>query len=194
MPEEDGRKIDLLVVGANSVPNSLPLKDTLDYVDANGLIAIAEHPYLEAHRGMGERLLETHIGRFAAIEGFNSQVILPEWMTKVPLVGSKLSAGSKEANTRAIMASWKFKKPYVATSDAHRFEDAGLSHIQYEEDLDTTSEEAFLRQLGNRVRSGAFKTVENYAGVRDWFVWTRIFRRGMKSGRVVDQYIPSNEF
>lgn len=194
MTEENGKKYDLLVVGSNEVPNGRTFEDTLKYGQDRGLILIAEHPYVETHRGMGKKLLEKYIGEFDAIEGFNSQAIFPNWMTKLPKVGAMFSRAGKKLNQKAKESARYFHQPYIATSDAHRIEDLGISYISWIGELDNSSEDKFLTELKDKIGSGNFKTTENDESMIDWFRWISIFKKGIASGKVVDEYIPSNQF
>ena len=194
MPEENGKKYDLLVVGSNQIPNAMSFNDTLNYGKDHGLIQIAEHPYIETHRGIGEELLEEHIKDFDAIEGHNSQAIFSSWTTRLPVVGGLLSRAGKEMNEKARQIACRYNKPWIATSDAHRIEDLGISHIQWESEIDDSNETRFFGNLKTRIHTGAFKPIINYEKMLAWFSWISTFQKGIRSGRIKDEYIPSYEF
>jgi predicted metal-dependent phosphoesterase TrpH len=167
--------------------------ETLKWATDEGLITIAEHPYVESHRGMGKELLEKYIGEFSAIEGHNSQAIFSNWITKLPKIGKVFSRAGRELNERAKQTARDFDIPYVATSDAHRIEDLGLSYIEWVGKIDDSSEEKFIEYLRLSVEHGDFRTKENYENIFDWFNWVRIFQKGIKSGEVKNEYICSKE-
>ena len=191
MPKENGNRYDLLVVGSNQVPNDMPFRDTLNYCSDNGLISIAEHPYVETHRGMGQALLERHIEKFDAIEGHNSQAIFKNWTTKIPVIGGLLSKAGKNLNLKAKIFAIGNEKPYIATSDAHRIEDLGISYIEWIDNIKNTSEEKFIQDLRARIKSGDFGNMERYESTLSWFKWVLTFQRGIRPGKVQDIYIPS---
>jgi len=193
MPEEDGKRFDLLVVGSNQVPNSMNFRDTLKYCSDKGLTRIAEHPLVESHRGMGRQRLEKYIEQFDAVEGFNAQAIFPRALTRIPIVGSGFfSRAGRESNEEAKKVAREYEKPYVANSDAHRIKDLGISNIEWAGKVDDRSEEGFLADLKERVSSGRFKTVEKYMNVVGWCKWVTTFQRGLKQ-KIEEAYIPSNE-
>src|SRR3989344_5081906 len=101
MPREDGKDFDLLMIGSNSIPDRLSFSNTLSYGEVHGLIQIAEHPFVETHRGMGKERLERYIDKFDAIEGHNAQTAFPSWVTKLPVIGSALSRAGRELNEKA---------------------------------------------------------------------------------------------
>ena len=194
MPKEGENRHDLLVVGSNEVPNGMTFRDTLLYGQDRGLIQIAEHPYVETHRGMGRELLEEHINDFDAIEGHNSQAVFYKWITKLPKIGAMFSRAGRELNEKAKATARKYGKPYVATSDAHRIEDLGISYIEWEGNINDSSENSFFTQLKEQIRTGNFRTVEYYEPLLTWFKWIRTFQKGISSRKIVDEYIPSNKF
>lgn len=181
MPREDGKKYDLLVVGSNGVPNGLRVGDTLEYCKDRGLFRGAEHPLIESHRGLGEELLGRHIDEFDAIEGFNAQAVFPVALTKLPVVGRGFfSRAGRELNEKAKQVAREYGKPYIATSDAHRIEDLGVSHIEWTGTLEDSSEEGFLTGLREIIRSGDFRTIERYVGVVGWGRWVATFQLGVR--------------
>ncbi len=159
MPKEKGKEYDLLVIGSNQVPNSMSFGDTLKYGKDHGLIQIAEHPYVETHRGMGRELLEKYMKYFDAIEGHNSQVIFPKSATKLPKIGSILSRAGRELNNKAQETAKKYNKPWIATSDAHRIEDLGISYIEFES---SNAGEKLFDDLINKIHSNQFHNSCNY--------------------------------
>lgn len=193
MPIEDGKKFDILVVGSNKIPNGMPIKDTLNYGEDNGLIRIAEHPFVETHRGMGEKLLEKYVDDFDAIEGHNSQMIFRYFTTKVPFFGKSFSHFGRELNFEAKVFALGHDKASVATSDAHRIQDAGLSYIEWQGKICDSNEEKFMKDLRNRIASGGFYTMERYESFLSWINWVIKFQKGIKSGKVVNEYVCSKE-
>ena len=186
MPSEDGKKMDILIVGSNKVPNGMSIKDTLKYGKERGLIRIAEHPYVESHGGIGKERLEMYAEDIDAVEGHNSQMIFRNFATVIPVLRKRFSEFSREQNLKAESWAWVNNKPCVATSDAHRIEDAGLSYIEWEGKIDDSSEEKFMRSLRNRVSYGSFNTLEKYESLLNWVNWVWKFQKGIKSGEIND--------
>lgn len=179
MIQEGGQKFDMLVVGSNRVPNFRTFRDTLAYGKDHGLIQIAEHPFVIGHQGMGPRRLEEHAEEFDAFEGLNGQLIFPRWIKHVPAIGGRLAKYSKEMNDLAIAAAERHRKPWIATSDAHRIEDLGIGYIFWNGLIDESSDANLIRQLRSRVRGGHFKKHQSYEPVSGWFSWTRTFTNGL---------------
>ncbi|MEK6928498.1 MAG: PHP-associated domain-containing protein [Nanoarchaeota archaeon] len=197
VPKEDGKDFDLLVVGANNVPDKLSFSDTLSYCSDNGLIQIAEHPFLETHQGMGKERLEKYIHRFDAIEGHNAQAIFRSLATHLPVVGSMLSRAGRELNEKAKASAKEYGKPYVANSDAHCIEDLGIAYNQWGGEMDAKSEYQFLKNLKDCIRSGQFIVHEGYEPIISWLKWVSTFQRGVKENKGIssqEKYIPSNKF
>ena len=72
--------------------------------------------------------------------GHNSQLIFPV-PSYVPLLGNYRRGLNKEIQEFAD----DHNKPWIATSDAHRIQDAGLSYIEFDsQHLDTSSGNKFL--------------------------------------------------
>src|SRR3989338_1683307 len=196
MPEEDGQKFDVLIVGTNRIESGRSFERTLRCEDEHQIIKIAEHPYVETHRGMGGERLEKYLDYFDAIEGHNSQARFSSWITKLPLIGSTFSRAGKELNEKAKAIAKEFGKPSVATSDAHRIEDAGISYNEWDGKINDENEEIFFEQLRNKIKIGSFRTVERYEPLIAWLRWVATFQRGVKdkSRFAAEEYIPSNIF
>ncbi|MCU0642454.1 MAG: hypothetical protein MUF61_02650 [archaeon] len=154
------------------------LIDTLLYCDYNGLTQIAEHPFALSHFGMGERVLENHLKYYDAVEGHNSQLCLPAFMSSFPVVGNYTRTQNEKAKQFAI----SHKKPYVATSDGHRVCDVGISYINTKDAIGTASESKFLSDLKAAVHSGRFTTHEGYESLARWINWVAKFKIGTSLG------------
>jgi predicted metal-dependent phosphoesterase TrpH len=152
--------IDYLVIGTNQIPNHKPLEYTVKLVQDNGFVGVAEHVFCTAHGGMGEKQLETLLGYIEAIEGHNSQLIMP------------FGNYARKLNKQAIHYALKNEKPWIATSDGHRIRDVGISYIEFDEELiDTSSEEKFLETLQAIIASRQFTqhcAYQNFFGWCDW--------------------------
>lgn len=164
---EDSKRFDHLVIGSNQVPNKRALKDTIAYARDHGLIQIAEHPFVLNHYGIGRARLLEHLTDFDAIEGFNAQVL---W----------LCGGY---NVQAKACAREYQKPAIAVSDAHRIEDAGLSHIVFYETLDTRNESTFFHSLKKMLCEEKFETVENFEPLRDWIRWAPLLQWGIRAAK-----------
>ncbi len=175
---EKGKRLDHLVVGSNSVPNDMGLLDTLMYCDYNGLIQIAEHPFALSHFGMGEKVLETHLGYYDAVEGHNSQLCLPAFMSGLPVVGNYTRTQNRKAKDFAAVHN----KPYVATSDGHRVDDVGISYINTLNQINDASEEQFIGGLKRAIKDKRFTVHEEYEPLGRWLNWVSKFKIGTTLG------------
>jgi len=176
---EGGKRYDHLVIGSNQVPNGKPLLETLEYCKENRLIQILEHPFYESHFGLGERLAEEYLKYYDAVEGHNSQMTWPEWLSWVPMVGK----ANKGVNTRAKKFAWKHSLPWIADSDGHRIKDVGISNIEFSESrLDVSNEEKLLASLKRLIRQDNFENNPGYQTIPDWLSWTGQFIYGVAKG------------
>ncbi len=172
---ENGARYDHLVVGSNQIPNSLSMDSTMALCRDAGLVQILEHPNCEKHFGLG-RLAEKYASAADAVEGHNSQMILPRCLAHLPILG----AYNHSVNDQAKDFAKKFGKPYIATSDAHRFGDTGVSYIEFPDALlDLSSGPALLGSLKKVVHSGEFQVHESYPSLVSWFAWTIPFGIGL---------------
>lgn len=173
---EKGKRIEHLVVGNNEVPNFMPLKDALKFGKDYGLIQVVEHPLCEVHGGMGKKLMKNHIEDYDAIEGHNSQLVWGWPFSWLPVFGSF----AKNLNGRTQKVAEECKKPWIATSDAHQIEDAGLSYIKFEKEIDTSSDETIIKGLREIIISNDFENVCNYESYSSWINWVSKFVWGIK--------------
>lgn len=196
MAQEDGRKFDILVVGTNQVPNFKSILETLLTIRYSGNIAIAEHPYVETHRGMGEDKLEENLKGFHAIEGHNSQALFYSWLARVPKIGGFFSRAGRDANRKAKEFAEKHKVPYIATSDAHRIEDLGASYISLDKNEIDSAGENFVAVLREAIIGKRFTTTEKYVGLIGWLKWVSTFQRGIndKSRDNNEKFVLSADF
>lgn len=161
---ENGKRFDHLVIGSNQVPNKRTLRDTIAYGLDNGLIQIAEHPFVLNHYGIGRARLLEHLADFDALEGFNAQVL---WLV----------AGY---NVQAKAFAREYQRPAIAVSDAHRIEDAGLSHVAFHSAPDTRNEGAFFQSLKKLLREGSFETVEEFEPLLRFARWFTLLHWGIR--------------
>ena len=156
---DEGKRFDHLAIGSSQVPNKRSLKDTLNYCYDHGLISIAEHPFFQKHFGVGGKNLANFIDCYDAIEGHNSQLIF-----------------AKKANKQAQEFAEKWGIPWVATSDAHRIEDVGISSIVLDSNmLNISNERRLLKSLRTIVRTKSFRQDVHYESIFGWFNWVGKF-------------------
>lgn len=171
---DNGRDFEHLVVGGNKVPNLRTIRDSLAYGKDSGLIQIAEHPFLLSHGGLGEENLEKYLDSYDAIEGHNSQMRFKNWTEVFPVIGKLTRSVNQKAQMFAVM----HYKPWIAVSDGHRIQDAGISCIEFDQEmLRTNNERDFIASLKKVVSLNHFKCVENYIdfkGFMDWAVKVKI--------------------
>lgn len=158
------RRYDHLVVGSNRVPNLMTLDDTFQFGEDNGLIQIAEHPFVENHFGIGLERLERYVKSYDAIEGHNAQI----WFSFIT-----------RSNEHAINFAIEHNKPFIAVSDAHRIKDLGIAYIDLQRMPDVSSEERFLRDLKSQVSSGEFGVHTEYVSIFGFLDWVSKFRVGI---------------
>lgn len=175
------RQVDHLVVGSNSVPIGNSLDYTMDYAQANKLISIAEHPFCVSHGGIGKEKLEKILPKIDAIEGHNSQLIFSEILfSKIPVFKNYV----RKLNKKTQEFAEQNKKPWIATSDAHRIEDAGISYIDVPRiSLDYSNGEKFLNSLKNVIKSNNFKVHCEYENFFAWINWVSKFIIGTTLGK-----------
>ncbi len=177
--KEGDLRFDHLVVGSNDVPNFMNLEDTLKYGKDNGLIQILEHPFAVNHFGIGAEKSEKYIKDYDCVEGHNSQFVIPSYLSWLPAIGKY----NRKLNELAKKFALEHSKPSIATSDAHRIEDAGVSCIKFEDfTIKTTNEDEFLCSLRKIILDGKFSTVEKYLSFLDWLDWTSKFKKGISAG------------
>lgn len=154
---EGDKRFDHLVIGSNQVSNGMNLIDTLCFGHSEGLLQIAEHPYMLAHFGIGDKL-EEYLSQYDAVEGHNSQMILP------------FGSISKKSNELAQILAKQKNKPWIATSDGHRVQDVGVSYISFD-DFTFDNEEQLLRGLKQKVYPGNFENHCEYQNLFGWADW-----------------------
>jgi hypothetical protein len=136
----------------------------------DNLINIAEHPFSIDHCGLGYMGLEKFIDYYDAIEGHNSQFILPRFLGKIRKIGDYTRA----VNERARAYAESRNKPWVATSDGHIIEEVGISHIEVE-GISILSEESLLRDMKIAIRENRFTNICRYPKITNWLSWTLKF-------------------
>ncbi|MEK6871392.1 MAG: hypothetical protein AABX16_00645 [Nanoarchaeota archaeon] len=156
------------------------MEDTVKRVYESGFIGIAEHALCEAHGGMGKENLERLLPYMHAIEGHNSQLIF-NYLTLLPKIGKEFTKYSKKLNKEAQLFADQHDKSWIATSDGHRIEDAGISSIECEESLlARRSEEHMIGSIGNIITSKNFAHNCHYQDLKGWFDWTLKLKFGYK--------------
>jgi hypothetical protein len=172
--EKDSR-FDHLVIGNNQVPNQRNWKETISFCRDKGLIQIAEKPYCNGYFGIPEEILMEYLREYDAVEGHNSQIILP------------FGSLSKKSNEQAQAFAIKNSKPWVATSDAHRIKDLAISYIAINGNyIDCEKEENQLNELKTIIEISSFVNHTNYESFFGWVQWVSTFVGATKMG--LDKY------
>ncbi|MFH1802429.1 MAG: PHP-associated domain-containing protein [archaeon] len=170
---DQGRQVDHLVIGSNTVPNGRSLDDTISYCSDYGLSQGLEHPDVKAHFGVGLDRARELADRVDFIEGHNAQMRWPAWMRKMPKIG----AFTRYSNEAAQALAQELSIPWIATSDAHRIRDAGIAHIILNPQTRSfKDEDSLLSTLRDSVRIGAFETHQGYESVVGWLNWVGKFQ------------------
>ncbi len=172
--KERGNRFDHLVIGSNQVPNQRGWKETVSFGIDHGLLQIAEKP-CSGYFGTPEEILMKYIQEHDAVEGHNSQMILP--------FGSLSKKSNEEAQVFAIRNS----KPWIATSDAHRIKDLAVSCIEFNgNSINCEQEEGQLRDLKRIIKLGDFVNQISYESFFGWMQWVGTFVMATKLG--LDKY------
>ena len=115
---------------------------------------------------------------FDAIEGHNSQLIFPRLFNNFPIFKNY----TQKINKQTQKFAEEYDKPWIATSDAHRIEDLGVSYIEFEGNLLNINDgEEFLESLKSIIKQGSFTKSCNYENKRDWVNWVYTFKKGLRS-------------
>jgi len=186
--EDDGTRLDHLVIGANDLPNNVPLRKIVGIAKGCGYLQILEHPTVVEHYGAidyAEDLSE----HFDAVEGHDAQLCVPDWMSRVP----KLGAFTRNRNQLAAEWAVNHNLTWIANSDAHRFEDIGLAYTEFpREKLDFGDTGILIASLRGALQSGeGISRQRTYAQfwpskehpMPGWWDWTTTFQWGIMQDR-----------
>ena len=166
----DGKRvIESLVIGTNEIANYLKIEDFLKIVKKENYVIIAEHPACESHHGIGKKLLQEYKDYYDAVEGHNSQLMVPALFFPW---SDFLSSFTKKKNAEAKVLAASLKKPWVATSDCHRIEDIGVSYIEFKDKINTSNEKDFLKDLKRIVSNNNFNKKCSYQPVLGGLSWS----------------------
>ncbi|MBU0760229.1 MAG: hypothetical protein KJ858_00895 [Nanoarchaeota archaeon] len=178
---ELGKRYDHLVIGSNSVPNSMNIADTVQYCNDHGLLHGLEHPALQSHFGLGFYKAMQVVDQCDFVEGHNAQLRWLRAFSKLPKVGKKIAPYTRTSNDLAKEFARKNKKHYLANSDAHRIESAGIASNEFNEgELDFSSESRLFKTLRSSIIEGNFTTNEGYESICGWINWVWKFQRGIR--------------
>lgn len=154
----NGNNIGVIVVGKNDILNHGHFNIMIDKLSRKEDLIL----------GSGYELfkydeIDNVVDKIDYIEGFNSQ-LLP-WQ-----------------NWNFKKFAEKFRKSWVAVSDAHRIEDAGKSYIEFDERLlKNSGEKEFIGSLKNLIKNDEFVSHCHYENPIDWINWVSKFRKGIKA-------------
>ena len=175
------RAVEHLVVGTNEVPIGKELEETLKWIqgetnaistikypETRKIMSITEHSLCIKHGGIGKELLEKHKDKYHLIEGHNSQLIFEGLISKLP----PFKDYCRQLNYDAQYLAEELKKHWIATSDAHTIESAGLSYIYFIGSLlDTRDEEKFMRSFIELTTTNQFDKHCAYEPFNSWKNW-----------------------
>lgn len=173
---EGEERLDHLIIGSSAVPNFRTLIETINYCKDSGLLHGLEHPYLESHFGLGLQKAEEYFDLCDFVEGHNAQLALPTLFSRLPVLGQY----TKSSNYKSKEFARKRNFPSIATSDAHRIEDAGIAAIKFDNQLlSPVNEEMLLQSLRNIIKTKSFESIEGYEKISDWLNWVSKFKIGI---------------
>ncbi len=183
--KNNGERYDHLVVGTTQVPNLKSFPDTIRFCYDHGYPNFLEHPGLKAHFGAGidlaERLLGLYQEEITGVEAHNAQLIVPEFLSALPLIGEY----NRGLNRKAAELAEDFGKPQIATSDSHRIQNMGTAYIEFiEDDLDTRTEARFISSLMGIITGKRFISKRTYQNPLTWAKWTFDFKMALKRGEI----------
>ncbi len=182
--KEGDKRLDYLVVGSNSVPNFMNLRDTQKYCMDNGLLHGLEHPNLEVHFGIGLEMAKDYVEKADFVETHNAQLMWPGFMKGLPKVGKYTRINNEKAKNFAYV----YNKPGIATSDGHMIESAGAAYIEFGKVLlDTDKEDKLLETLSSVVCLNHFNAFEGYDSPINWLEWVSKFNWGIRKERYKEE-------
>jgi hypothetical protein len=184
--EKDGTRLSHTVVGTNKIPNLRTLDETIDLCETGKYIQIAEHPFKKGGlSGIGRDRFMQHRVAYDAID-LDPQLAFYDWMASIPKLGPALAGYTRGINRQAEELALEARKPVIAGSNAHRFEDIGLSSITVPASrINLSSGEELVRTLKKAIRDKNFSTHFEYESLIDLIGWTRQFKKGL--GRASDK-------
>jgi len=157
---ENGHEHNHLIIGTTQIPNWRRLEDTLELADKKNLISIATHP--KSKSGLSFENIEKYRNKFDAIEGFDSQL-------------------SPNDNDIAMDYARQNNLPWIAFSNAHRVKDAGISAIEFQDELlNYASEETFIRTLKRIVNDNNFTRITSQAPIWSKLDWRSKLQWGIR--------------
>ncbi len=175
-------KLSLTVIGTNQAPNGLSHNETMKWcLDHPEFIYLAEHPFKEGSPcGVGKIRFLEHQNIYDGID-FDPQLAIPDWMTRVPAVGKALKNYRQGLNEFARELAWESKVPLIPGSNAHRFEDIGLAHIEVPTAaLDFSVDTSLTKTLKSALRANTSHSHCAYESLPAWFSWTQKLKQGLQ--------------
>lgn len=165
---EEGRRIDFLVIGSDQVENNLLLGDSIKQATDKGLIKIIHYPLLLSsdYLGMPMKEMKKYWRRFDAIAVHDAQTPFPLNL----LIRSKIKEAENFAKNNRI--------PMIAVSGAHRIEDIGTAYIESLGELESLGKDYLLTSLKQLISKG--HVVKGSISLYDFYDWNSKFRKGPK--------------
>lgn len=193
--KDNGVRYDHLVFGSDKVPNFMNFKDTVQFCNDHGLVHGLEHMFAESHFGLGKDLAESIVDKVDFVEGHNQQLTIPAQLANFPILGKFNRSYNKHAKEFAKAHN----KPYIATSDSHRFGSIGHSYTIFPEsqiDLSKpysiqTSVKRILAdqpKVNNMDMKNRIVTVENYENPIMWGAWVGAFTAGIIGDKIYSKF------
>lgn len=178
--EQDGTRLSHTVVGTNEIPNLRPLEETIALCEKGNYIQIAEHPFKKGElSGIGRDRFMKHRVAYDAID-LDPQLAFRDWMASIPKLGPALAGYTRSINRQAEELALDARKPLIAGSNAHCFEDIGISYITVPASrIHLSSGEEIVRTLKRAIRDRNFSYRLEYESLIDLVGWTRQFKKGL---------------
>ncbi len=172
---DGGRQVNYNVLGTNEIPNHKDIGETIKSVyNKDILIGGAE----QGNHRISEEGMAKLVKSMSFIEGHDSQFIF-----QVPLFIPVVGNYRRELNKISQEIAGEYGKPWIAVSNAHRIEDAGISYIEFDsERLDNSDGYKFWTILRGIVESGNFKKHCEYQNLSGWADWVAKFAVGVNFG------------
>lgn len=170
--DSQGTLVKHLVVGTNRVPNGMPLGQTIDYCNDEGLMhfLMPNSHYPQFVQKLGAQYTHACTG----LVGCRASERFPSWYQKLPVIGKHT-----EANARAL-ETWcdETGRPGVAVSGAHTPLEIGRASITLPRSLiDTTSEQHILQSIKHGIETKQHEVWHGHESLGEWLSWALPLKR-----------------
>lgn len=174
------KKRSLTVVGTNKVPNLMTEAETMRWAaDHPQFLYGAEHPFKTGSQaGVGRDSVMKNRDIYDFID-WDSQLPILHALTFLPGIGSQLAQYERRLNQQAKELARAVARPLVPGSNAHRFEDIGVSYIEIPRQELRFNSDGLVSSLKGAILDRRFKPHFGYENMVDWYKWANTFKTGL---------------